>query len=143
MANLKDTHINGELNVSGEGTVNNSPMLNLAFMKKYFGNTVPPHTVLYSGNAGNGDLTLKANWQQFDMLFVQMAWDQGTNLTSALYPVWWLKQGIATQNSRGNEGIVICPGNAYWAIKKSSTTTNWIVQDENSIIREIWGIKFE
>lgn len=112
-------------------------------MKKYFGNTVPPHTVLFSGSKGSGDITLSANWQQFDMLFVQMTWDAGTNLTSALYPVWWLKQGIANQQTRSNEGIMICPGENYWSIKKSSTTTKWVVSAENAIIREIWGIKFE
>lgn len=112
-------------------------------MKKYFGNTVPPHTVLFSGNTGSGDITLSANWQQFDMLFVQMAWDAGTNLTSALYPVWWLKQGIVNQILKGNEGIIICPGDAYWSIQKSSTATKWKVNVENAVMREIWGIKFE
>ena len=113
-----------------------------SYMKKYFGYTTPTRQTLFNGNAGSGNITLIDSWQNYDMLQVQMAWDAGTNMTSAYYPTWILKTALSEQSAESKDGVMLCPGENYWSIKTTSTGTTLYVSAENGMIRNIYGINF-
>ena len=91
-----------------------------SFFKKYFGSQTPPHTVLFSGRAQSGNITLSQNFTEFDMLAVFFGNDQNDEIK-----------------------VLLGAKNNYWFIDKGTGYVTLGGHDENSQIVAIWGIKFE
>ena len=111
-----------------------------SFFKKYFGSQTPPHTVLFSGRAQSGNITLSQNFTEFDMLAVFFGNDQNDEIQVLYYPVWTFWEGLRTGR---HTALASGAKNNYWFIDKGTGYVTLGGHDENSQIVAIWGINFD
>ena len=104
---------------------------------KFYGNNIPPHDVLFSGNVSEGNIRLTNKLTNYDFIMVLATNDSGRAYSWRSIPIWQINYAI----NNGYSTIAITCGYDYWNINVSSlNTTTLTTKGETSKIREIWGI---
>ncbi|EKS7808156.1 tail fiber protein, partial [Edwardsiella ictaluri] len=98
-------------------------------------------TLLFSGNIGNGNISLSQNPSDFDEIIIVSTDDNNWYAAIDIKPMWVINE-IVNRNLSVDISIRSIDG-SIWTIPTSAfRSTLWVVSDENSRIHLIYGVKY-
>ncbi|EKS7780390.1 tail fiber protein [Edwardsiella piscicida] len=103
---------------------------------------VGERTLLFSGNVGNGNISLSQNPSNFDEIII-ISTDDGNNHAAIDIKPMWAIEAITSTNLSSSISIRSMEG-SHWSVSTSSfKSTLWSISSESSRIHRIYGVKYK
>ncbi|EKS7783448.1 tail fiber protein [Edwardsiella piscicida] len=102
---------------------------------------VGERTLLFSGNVGNGNISLSQNPSNFDEIII-ISTDDGNNHAAIDIKPMWAIEAITSTNLSSSISIRSMEG-SHWSVSTSSfKSTLWSISSESSRIHRIYGVNY-
>ncbi|EKS7793773.1 tail fiber protein, partial [Edwardsiella piscicida] len=99
-------------------------------------------TLLFSGNIGNGNISLSESPRGFDEVVIVSTDDDNRHAAIDIKPMWAIEE-ITSTNLSSSISIRSMEG-SHWSISTLSfISTLWNVSSESSRIHRIYGVKYK